>query len=182
MAKNFPTITPTMISNAVDTGIDAMYRELQNIMHTDDNWDGDGGVARMHYSSGECDDLKEELVKFMTRYVELERIYAPKIKDEDESPYSDPNYLLEAREVEAQAALESYSFAPMGGLEWDGMFWRKAGEPDELVTNLIVGFADGVTHTMTVEFEPGTPNVIHIDVQPIEEIQVEAEGHGAFCD
>jgi hypothetical protein len=168
-----------------------MYRELQNIMHTDDNWDG--GVAGMHYSSGECDDLKEELVKFMTRYVELERIYAPDIEDEMidvtmgpegyGSPYSDQNYLDAARTVEADAAFRNYwRQPPKGEDEANIMFHRKAGAANEYVCTFMVRDNRNTPHTMTVEFEPGTPNVVHIDVQPIEEIQISAEGHGAFCD
>lgn len=75
MAKNFPDITPDMISKAVNSGLDTMYRELQEVMFPEG--EADGGVAAIHYCSGECDDLKETLSKFMTRYVELERMYAP---------------------------------------------------------------------------------------------------------
>jgi hypothetical protein len=81
--KSFPSITPKMIADAVDNGIDTMYRDIQNLIYPAD--DADGGVAGMHYCSGECDDLKEALIKFMTRYVELERIYYPKVEDEQDA-------------------------------------------------------------------------------------------------
>ena len=73
---------------------------------------------------------------------------------------------------EALKAFESYSFLPLGGVEWDGMFWRKAGEQNKLVTNMVCGFADEITHTMTVEFAPGSPDVVHIDLQPLDEVQI----------
>lgn len=192
MSKNFPVITPTMIETAVDNGLDAIYRELQNAIYPEG--EGDGGVAGMHYCSGECDDLKASLIQFMTRYVELERIYAPEHSDFPEgigSPYSDPNYLDAARTVEAHHAYMLTMGFSLDGSNDYGLFNPKAGSPDEMVAKLSITIANVYTHTMTVEFAPGTPDVVHIDLQQIDEIQItlddeeaeaSEEGHGAFCD
>jgi len=174
MGKIFQTATRQQISDAVETGLNAMFKELQDRMNVED-----GGVAGQYDMGYDADDIREHLMEYLNGYTELERLYAPDepidvpmAPESYGSPYHDPNFLDAARTVEALKAFESYSFLPLGGVEWDGMFWRKAGEQNKLVTNMVCGFADEITHTMTVEFAPGSPDIVHIAVQPIDEVQI----------
>jgi hypothetical protein len=85
-----------------------------------------------------------------------------------------PDNLLTARMDEANDAFITYSFDSLGGVYEAGLF--RANRPNELIVDLILGWGDDVSHTMTVEFKPHTAEVVHVDVREID------EAHGAFCD
>jgi hypothetical protein len=85
-----------------------------------------------------------------------------------------PDNLLANRMVKANDAFLAYSFDRLGGI-YEAKEFLPHG-PDEVRAELILGWGDDVSHTMTVEFKPHTAEVVHVDVREID------EGHGAFCD
>ncbi len=174
----------SFISDAIENGMNAIFKEIQDKMGVTD-----GGVAGQHYASLESDNLRAELLDYFTQYAETEMLYGPDTVIAVEmapegygSPYNDPNYLLAARQVEAAEALRSYSFMPYGGLDNEPMFQRRAGEKDELVANLSLGFAMRTTHTMVVEFAPLTPDVVHVQVKELEDVLIASGLVGAIAD
>jgi len=86
--------------------------------------------------------------------------------------YNDPNFLDAARTVEAHHAYMLTMGFGLDGSNDYGLFNLKAGSPDEMVAKLSITVPNVYTHTMTVEFAPGSPDVVHIDLQPLDEVQI----------
>lgn len=172
--KHFQTATRKHISDAVETGLNAMFKELQDRMNVED-----GGVAGVYDMGDDADWIREQLDEYLTGYVELERFYAPDepidapmAPESYGSPYNDPNFLDAARTVEAHHAYMLTMGFGLDGSNDYGLFNLKAGSPDEMVAKLSITVPNVYTHTMTVEFAPGSPDVVHIDLQPLDEVQI----------
>jgi hypothetical protein len=60
----------------------------------------------------------------------------------------------------------------LDGTSDHGLFYRKANSPDEMVAILSITVPNAYTHGMTIEFSPGTSEVVHIDLQPLPEILI----------
>jgi hypothetical protein len=72
MTKHFQTATRQQIFDAVENGLNAMFKELQDNMNVED-----GGVAGQYGMGYDADRIREQLMEYLNGYAELERMYAP---------------------------------------------------------------------------------------------------------
>ena len=178
MSKHFQTATRQQISDAIETGLNAMFRELQDKMNVED-----GGVAGQYDMGYDADRIREQLAEYMNGYTELERMYAPEAEEAPEhAPYSP---ILEAARY--GAAHDAYMLTMGFGLDGSrdyGLF--KTGARDEMVAKLSVTVPNLYTHIMTVEFSPGTDDVVHIALEPLPAPEFPSDFEGddeeAFCE
>lgn len=96
------------------------------------------------------------------------------LRTEDEEG-SDAPGLENERFTEAHHAYMLTMGFGLDGTSDHGLFYRKANSPDEMVAILSISVPNAYTHGMTVEFSPGTSEVVHIDLQPLPEILIPDE-------
>ena len=169
--NRFRTASDQQISDAIETGLTAIFKELQDEMGVTC-----GGVAGEYDMGNEAEYIRECLKDYFSGYVDRENLYGPLEND---------------RFTEAHHAyMLTMGFGLDGSADY-GMFCPDDNDPDVMVGKLSITVPNRHTHVMTVEFSPGTSDVVHIDLQPLaaieipwdaEDEEVEAEGHGAFCD
>jgi hypothetical protein len=119
-------------------------------------------------------------VEFAPHTANIIGVDAPRYLDAY-SPYLDYDYLKEARQVEARAALDLYAAGEGHPYDFCSSGFKVDGR-NKVSGDFCLGALTMYSHVMTIEFRPHSPDIVHIRIETMEDALYRAEGHGAFCD